>query len=215
MSSKYEMWMTFNNNAERLQFPVLPERINIRKRRTNQSISVQGLGEVVVMQDDAAVMINFSSFFPKTPFPGVQYENLLPPEDIKDMITIWQKADRPVRFLVTGTTINLPFTIEDFSYNEQGGDIGALHYSLSLKEYRFVKTRRVELEGNAAVLPEPTVERADNRQPEPVHTVVSGDNLSAIARRNGTTWQAIFELNRDIISNPNMIHPGWVLRMPA
>ncbi|MDQ3886241.1 MAG: LysM peptidoglycan-binding domain-containing protein [Actinomycetota bacterium] len=31
----------------------------------------------------------------------------------------------------------------------------------------------------------------------------------------GESFQAIFEANRDILANPDLIHPGQVLRIPA
>lgn len=43
------------------------------------------------------------------------------------------------------------------------------------------------------------------------YTVRSGDNLSAIAARYGTSWQHIRDLNG--LSNPNLIHPGQRLRV--
>ena len=51
-----------------------------------------------------------------------------------------------------------------------------------------------------------------------VHTVQRGDTLSKIARRelgDGNRWPEIFELNRSIINNPNVIFPGQVLLLPA
>jgi len=49
------------------------------------------------------------------------------------------------------------------------------------------------------------------------YTVVSGDSLSRIAKRHygdATKWKAIYEANRDLISNPDLIHPGQVLTLP-
>lgn len=49
------------------------------------------------------------------------------------------------------------------------------------------------------------------------YTVVSGDTLSGIAQRffgDGDLFPRIFEANRDQISNPNLIVPGQVLRVP-
>lgn len=43
------------------------------------------------------------------------------------------------------------------------------------------------------------------------YTVVKGDTLSGIASRFGTTWQNLFDANRDVISNPNLIYPGQVI----
>jgi len=50
------------------------------------------------------------------------------------------------------------------------------------------------------------------------YTVVAGDSLSKIAKKfygNANQWNAIFQANKDKISNPDMIHPGQVLRIPA
>lgn len=47
-------------------------------------------------------------------------------------------------------------------------------------------------------------------------TVKAGDTLSEIARRNGTTWQKLYEANKGVIgSNPNVIRPGQTLKIPA
>lgn len=43
------------------------------------------------------------------------------------------------------------------------------------------------------------------------YTVKSGDNLSAIAARYGTTWQHLRDLNG--LANPNLIYPGQRLRV--
>ena len=220
MASKYQMWMTYNGETEKIRFPVLPDLINIRKGVQNKSISIQGLGEVVIKQDPSAVQISFSSFFPSTPFPGIQVDDITPPSDIKDKITVWQKGDMPVHFLVTGTTINLFTTIEDFVYYEQGGDIGTLYYNLMLKEYKTVKARQVTVDVSAqkAMIPEPAPARADNRATEKTYTVVKGDCLWNIAAKHlgsGSRYNEIVALNTDIIKNPSLIYPGQVLKLPA
>jgi nucleoid-associated protein YgaU len=46
------------------------------------------------------------------------------------------------------------------------------------------------------------------------YTVVSGDSLSKIGQRYGISWQKIYEANRDRIKNPDLIQPGWKLKIP-
>jgi nucleoid-associated protein YgaU len=49
------------------------------------------------------------------------------------------------------------------------------------------------------------------------YTVVAGDSLSKIAKRfygDANQWKRIFEANRDIIKNPDLIHPGQTLKIP-
>ena len=203
MPSKYQMWLTYNGEKEKLRFPVLPEEITIKKGLTSKSVDIQGLGEVVIMQDPTAIVISFSSFFPSTPFPGVQFEDLTPPSDLKDKITVWQKSDLP-----------------DFSYSEQGGDVGSLHYSLTLKEYKEVHARQVKIDTQAkkATAPAETPARTDNRAQEKTYTVKKGDCLWNIAAKylgSGSRYTEIAKLNSDKIKNPNLIYPGQVLTIPA
>lgn len=54
---------------------------------------------------------------------------------------------------------------------------------------------------------------------EPVfHTVVSGDSLSKIAKAhygNAMDYPKIFEANKPMLTHPDKIYPGQVLRIPA
>ena len=50
------------------------------------------------------------------------------------------------------------------------------------------------------------------------YTVVAGDSLSKIAQReygDASQWRKIYEANRATIKNPDLIHPGQVLNLPA
>jgi nucleoid-associated protein YgaU len=50
------------------------------------------------------------------------------------------------------------------------------------------------------------------------YTVVGGDSLSKIAKKfygDANQWRRIFEANGDKIKNPDLIHPGQVLTIPA
>ena len=49
------------------------------------------------------------------------------------------------------------------------------------------------------------------------HTVKKGDTLWAIAKEqygNGSKYNAIFEANKPMLSHPDKIYPGQVLRIP-
>ena len=49
------------------------------------------------------------------------------------------------------------------------------------------------------------------------HTVASGDSLSAISKKYYGTWKLypeIFEANKPMLSDPDKIYPGQVLRIP-
>lgn len=68
------------------------------------------------------------------------------------------------------------------------------------------------------------VERVEDRMTVPnsepegrFHTVASGDTLSAIAKQyygDANKYNAIFEANKPMLSHPDKIYPGQVLRIP-
>lgn len=73
-------------------------------------------------------------------------------------------------------------------------------------------------EGIATVDDRMTVAEAEERVPEAVfHTVVSGDTLSKIAKKhygNAMKYPVIFEANKPMLTHPDKIYPGQVLRIP-
>ena len=52
---------------------------------------------------------------------------------------------------------------------------------------------------------------SENRE----YVVVKGDSLSKIGQKYGVAWKDIYELNKDIIKDPDLIHPGWKLKIPG
>jgi LysM repeat protein len=66
--------------------------------------------------------------------------------------------------------------------------------------------------GQRLTIPAPVVAPAPPLQGTTIYIVGRGDYLAAIARRFGTTVQAIANANN--IFNPNLIYPGQQLRIP-
>jgi nucleoid-associated protein YgaU len=49
------------------------------------------------------------------------------------------------------------------------------------------------------------------------HTVVKGDTLSKLAKQyygNAGQWKRIYEANKDVIQNPDLIYPGQTFKIP-
>jgi len=50
-----------------------------------------------------------------------------------------------------------------------------------------------------------------------IYVVQKGDSLSKIAKEeygDANSWRKIFEANKDIIKDPDLIHPGQSLKIP-
>lgn len=69
-------------------------------------------------------------------------------------------------------------------------------------------------------LNEVTIEKVKDVQtvevPEKSYTVKSGDTLSGIAEKFGLNWFRLYNYNKSVIgSNPDLIYPGQVLKIPS
>jgi nucleoid-associated protein YgaU len=62
------------------------------------------------------------------------------------------------------------------------------------------------------------IEVSDESEESDLHVVQSGDTLWAIAQEHyndGNKYPVIFEANKPMLSDPDLIYPGQVLRIPA
>ncbi|WP_010522960.1 peptidoglycan-binding protein LysM [Aquimarina agarivorans] len=73
--------------------------------------------------------------------------------------------------------------------------------------------------GIAQVDDQMEIEEAEVQEPEATfHTVVSGDTLSKIAKKvygDAMKYPVIFEANKPMLTHPDKIYPGQVLRIPV
>lgn len=219
MTSKYQMWLTFNGEKEKIQLPVLPSSFQVKNGSNNDSVDVVGLGEIVIMQSRPALQFSWSSFFPATKFPGIQVSTITKPLTLVQKINEWKAGKQPIHLIATAVGIDLYATIESFNYSEEGGDPGTYQYSISLKEYREIAVRQVEVDvSSATATVQQTETRVDNTVAPETYTVKSGDCLWNIAKKvygDGSKYKTIYEANKGTIGgNPNLIYPGQVLTLP-
>ncbi len=227
MNTNYQMWITGNAEAEKLRIPVLPEKFTVSIGSKNKTMEVAELGEITIKQARAAYQFSFSSFFPAGRFPGLSVGRPPAPLECVRKIKRWMESKKPVHIIITNVGVNAYCTIEKFSYYEQGGDVGTIYYTLTLKEYREVTLRKVKVEQKPAnPVPTATVDttpqRVDNTVPPQTYTVKSGDCLWNIARQfwgDGSRWEEIYYANTTVIDphrgGHQMIWPGDVLTIPA
>ena len=106
---------------------------------------------------------------------------------------------------------------DDLSMRVQGDTI---HLSGRVKDAE-TREKIILAVGNVAGVAK-VEDKLDTPEPaaaEPVfHTVVKGDTLWKIAERTlgkGARYPEIFEANKPMLSDPDKIYPGQVLRIPA
>jgi LysM repeat protein len=99
------------------------------------------------------------------------------------------------------------------------GDVPSREVSVQVME-NFDKLVKTDNTLNAMRVDAPKPAPAPPPPPKPlerIHEVVAGESLSKIALKyygNGNKYMKIFEANRDILSNPDLIKPGQKLRIP-
>lgn len=190
-----------------LVLPVTPESFEVGRGVRIETLNIHGLGDIRVAGYPSLDNINISSFFPANEYPFA-VAPLVDPWDMVAQFSTWADQQTVVRFIVTGTTINIPVLIEDIRYGEQDGS-NDVYYTLTLAEYRYVSLA-------TTITPTQTQSRPITTPP-PVpktYTVVAGDTLRAIARKfygDSSKYTEIASANG--IKNPNVIKVGAVLTL--
>lgn len=223
----YKMYLSINDE-EGFIIPVLPEKIQVDESGDNKTYNIINIGEVNVINLPKLTKISFESYFPLNRGPYVSSEELLPPSIYINKIQEWRNKRKQIRFIFTGGPIDLVlntalevnniFSIENFKYEEHGGEVGDIYYSLELKKYRKYSARKVDMKKikngeSAAVSVAET--RDGNPQKPKTYTVIEGDTLWHIAKKylgDGNRYKEIAALNN--ISNPDRINVGQVLNIP-
>jgi nucleoid-associated protein YgaU len=72
--------------------------------------------------------------------------------------------------------------------------------------------------GSSSTAPSPSKAAAAGNAPTArMYIVQGGDSLSKIAKKfygDANAWKRIFEANKDVVKNPDVIQPGWKLQIP-
>ena len=214
-----KIYLSFNNQAEAFEFPVLPEEVEIKESGNNKSHILQNIGEITVINTIKAPTLKVESFFPINSGPYVTSKYLLKPNEYIEKIKRWRDTGKPVRLVITGTSVDLSWacTIEDFSYKEKAGAVGDIEYIISFKEYRWFKVKKVEIVSDSKTS-QPAIAKTEQRPVEKempkTYTVQKGDTLCSISKKclgDSGKYKEIAQKNH--IANPSLIYPGQVLQL--
>lgn len=211
-----EYWLI--QDGQKLQLPVPPPTYEIEKSMNNTSEDVEGVGEISFLGKPKLKIISLESFFPLRKYSFCQYKTFPKPKDCVKLIEAWQESGKPIRLVITGTSINALFSIETFTYGAADGT-GDIKFKLTLKEYKVISTPITVLSTSSTSASSAAVTASTTETTRPVekttpasYTVKSGDTLWAIAKReygDGSKYTEIASKNG--LSNPNLIQVGQVL----
>lgn len=213
----YQMYLSVTGENP-MQIPVLPDKIGYDSKGIYKTTDIQGLGEITLTRGSTAPLsLNWESEFPSWIHASSIKEGLLEPKHYVYTIKRWKDQGKKVRVLITFINFNLLCTIDDFSFEEVGGDVTTYKYKISFKEFRGVQTRRVyvDVANGIATIPEETL-RVDTRLRDIGYIVMEGDYLRKISQKvygNPEAWIIIAEANQ--LQPPWEVKEGDRLRIPG
>lgn len=221
--------MAYEVYIDDMLLPLPPEKIPIKYTGQNKKATLISGEEINILRPPGLAEISLDVIFPQMDYPCAVWDgSVRSGEEFIERLQDLKESRAPFEFIVIRITeggegffdTNMDVTLEDFKISDdvkQGVDLAV---SLTMKEYRNYGTKimNVTIVDQAVPLAEQPEEQREGAPPEVnSYTVVKGDCLWNIAKKllgDGGRWREIYELNRDKISNPNLIYPGQVLTMP-
>ena len=210
--------------------PITPSKVKVKINNQNKTLTLISGEEINILKDAKLTDVSFDVVLPQVPYPftngGAQgasyYLSLF--ESLKKSKTPFQwilNRSRP-----DGAALfysNLTVGMEDYQITDDAKEGFDLTVSVKLKQYRAFGTKTVQLtpapapSQPATATVQPAPRPAESAPKSSSYTVKSGDCLWNIAKKqlgDGSRWKEIYELNKDKITNPNLIYPNQSLTMP-
>lgn len=206
------MRMIFRNTRtnEEQVMPVTPSGFQLTAGRLVESLDMAQTGQVNLSGLPALFNEQIEFLLPAEArnytAPGYSGD----PYAIVDKLAQWSNDGDVLRFIVTGTPVNVPVLLPPIQYREDGG-AGDVTVTLTLREYRYLEAETTEKTstGNTGRSVE-TAKKADT-----VYTVVKGDTLWGISRRYYGSGQLAYKLAAyNGIKNANLIFPKQKINIP-
>lgn len=211
-------------------YPIAPSKIQIKIGNNNKTITLINEGEVNVIKPTGLQDISFDLLLPNTQYPFAVYPNgFQRAEYYINLLKALKNDSTKFQFILSrkmqgGTNLfntNLTVTLEEVTFSEEAKEGYDIKASVKLKEWREYGTKTVKLvsqDGNTAtkVINEERTPTANAPQTGKDYTVQKGDSLWKIAKQhygNGAEYTKIVSANPSI-TNPNLIYPGQVLKIP-
>jgi nucleoid-associated protein YgaU len=208
------MDLYFSKNAElRFRFPVTPRALRITSPARGGAVMTVDATEISLQNGLGLLDISFDALLPNRRYPFAVYGGGVFRPAAYFLGSIERLKTERGEFTMIFNDRSLSVTLESYSISEDASYGGDIMVGIRLREARVSSLRVIQ----------PVTGQAPPRRPPPqapapkTYTVVKGDTLWAIAKRflgNGTRWPEIHKLNKDKISNPNLIYPGERLVLP-
>lgn len=211
--------------------PITPSKVKVKINNQNETLTLINGEEINILKEPGLTDVSFDLLLPQVSYPftngGAQSADYY-----LSLFERLKTSKQPFQFILnrsmpTGRRLfytNLTVGMEDYQITDDAEEGFDITVTVSLKQYRHYGTKTVTIQPapTPAETPTATVEqpqRETSQAPQQTtYTVKSGDCLWNIAKKylgDGSRYNEIYELNKDKITNPNLIYAGQVLTLPS
>lgn len=220
--------MAYSFYLDGVLLPITPSKLQTKIKNQNKTINLINDGEVNILKSAGLTEVTFEVLIPQVKYPFAVYPNGFKKADF--FLNKFEKlktGEEPFQFICSRVTpsgrllfdTNMKVSLEDYKIDEDAKEGFDLKVTIKLKQFRDYGTKTVNVTIKQSK-PVATVSKPRPTESAPkakTYKVVRGDTLWAIAKKhlgNGSKYTEIHNLNKDKISNPNLIYPGQVLTLP-
>ena len=180
-----DIYLTAKSNGERLRFPLLPERLNVKTGALPVSFQIIKLGEARIPRGTALTGYSWNGVFPGQSMSDASFVfDWQEPNRIISLLKEWEGKGETLTLMVTETTINADVYIESFTFEHYG--IDNVSYTLNLTQ---VRELFVETTPPPPVPEEPPKEETPEEQKQYGTVKTNGGNLNV--RKSASTSSSI------------------------
>lgn len=213
--------------------PVTPSKLEMKIKNQNKTINLINDGEVNMLKDAGLTDISFEAVIPHVKYPYAIYPSRFKTADFYlDKFEQLKTSKKPFQFICSRVSpskkllfdTNIKVSLEDYTIKEDASFGQELKVTIKLKQYKNYGTKLVNIKTQQQATVQVTTASVKKSRPTETapslktYTVKQGDTLWAIAKKclgNGSRYTEIYNLNKNKISNPNLIYPGQVLTLPS
>lgn len=211
--------------------PITPSKVKVKINNQNDTLTLINGEEINILKEPGLTDVSFDLLLPQVSYPftngGAQSADYY-----LSLFERLKTSKEPFQFILNRSMpsgrrlfyTNLTVGMEDYQITDDAEEGFDITVTVSLKQYRHYGTKTVTIQPapTPAETPTATVEqpqRETSQAPQQTtYTVKSGDCLWNIAKKylgDGSRYNEIYNLNKDKITNPNLIYAGQVLTLPS
>lgn len=223
--------MAYTMYLDGVLMPITPSKVKVKINNQNDTLTLINGDEINILKEPGLTDVSFDLLLPQVSYPftngGAQSADYY-----LSLFERLKTSKEPFQFILnrsmpTGRRLfytNLTVGMEDYQITDDAEEGFDITVTVSLKQYRHYGTKTVTIQPapTPAETPTATVEqpqRETSQAPQQTtYTVKSGDCLWNIAKKylgDGSRYNEIYNLNKDKITNPNLIYAGQVLTLPS